>query len=93
MPGKKIIRRVAFLLLIGLFIFITRYIYLAAPIISAYGAKTACSAVYLQHRKMETVIAEELSDFPFSIATYTLDEQDSSVTGSVWGFAKRKAIS
>lgn len=92
MPGKKIIWRVAFLLLIGLFIFITRYIYLAAPIISAYGAKTACSAVYLQHRKLQTVIAEELSGFPFSMATYIMDEQDSSITGSVWGFAKRKAI-
>lgn len=92
MPGKKIIRRIAFLLLIGLLVFITRYIYLAATIVSAYGAKTACSAVYLQHRKIQTVIAEELSGFPFSVATYTLHEQDASVTGSVWGFAKRKAI-
>lgn len=91
-PGKKIIRRIAFLLLIGLLVFITRYIYLAATIVSAYGAKTACSAVYLQHRKIQTVIEEALSDFPFSVATYTLHEQDSSVTGSVWGFAKRKAI-
>jgi hypothetical protein len=63
-PGKKIIRRITFLLLIGLFVFIGRYIYMAAPIISAYGAKTACSAVYLQHRKLQTVIAEELSGFP-----------------------------
>lgn len=92
MPGKKIIRRIASLLLIGLFVFIARYIYLAATIISAYGAKTACSAVYLQHRKIQTVIAEKLSGFPFSVATYTLHEQDASVIGSVWGFAKRKAI-
>ncbi|HRO45429.1 serine hydrolase [Agriterribacter sp.] len=92
MPGKKIIWRIVFLLLTGLLIFLARYIYLAAPVISAYGAKTACSAVYLQHRQIQTVIEEELSDFPFSVATYTLNEHDASVTGSVLGFAKRKAI-
>lgn len=92
MPGKKIIGRTAFLLLMGLLVFIARYVYLATPVISAYGAKIACSAVYLQHREIQTVIEEELSAFPFSIATYTLNERDASVTGSVWGFAKRKAI-
>lgn len=92
MFGKKKIWRIACLLLIVVFFFITRYLYLAMPIISAFGAKVICSAVYLQQRKIQTVIDEELSGFPFSIATYTLNARDSSVTGTVWRFAKRKAI-
>lgn len=60
--------------------------------ISGYGAKNVCSAVYLQHRDPKAVIKEELSDFPLSLGSFTVNEEDSSVTGSVWGFAKRKAI-
>lgn len=92
MPRKKVIYRIAFLLLICLLVIVTRYVYRAASVINAYGAKIICSAVYLQHRSIQNVIEEELSAFPFSLATYTLNEQDSSVTGSVWGLVNRKAI-
>lgn len=92
MLRKKNIWRIAFLLLIGLLVFSGRYIYLAASIVNAYGAKIACSAVYLQHRSVQKIIEEELSAFPFSLATYTLNEKDSSVTGAIWGLAKRKTI-
>src|SRR5262249_10397037 len=33
-----------------------------------------------------------LGGFPLSLGSFHVDEKDSSVTGSVWGFAKRKAI-
>ncbi|MBI2729852.1 MAG: serine hydrolase [Sphingobacteriales bacterium] len=62
------------------------------PLISGYGAKYLASSIYLQHRNANDVIKEDLGDFPKSLASYTFDEKDSSVTGSVWGFAKRKAI-
>ena len=68
------------------------YLWLAFPIISGYGAKNLCSAVYLQHRNPDKVIQEDLNDFPLSLGTYTVNVSDSSVTGSVWGFAKKKAI-
>lgn len=92
MLGKKNIWRIVLLLLTGLLVFSGWYIYLAASIVNAYGAKIACSAVYLQHRSVQKIIEEELSAFPFSLATYTLNEKDSSVTGAIWGLAKRKAI-
>ena len=38
------------------------------------------------------VIREDLGAFPFSLGTFTVNEKDSSVTGSVWGLAKRKTI-
>ncbi len=92
MPRKKVIYRIAFLLLLSLFIYGIGYIYQAMSIINAYGAKITCSAVYLQHRNVQNVTEEELSAFPFSLSTYTLNEQDSSVTGTMLGLAKRKAI-
>ena len=88
---KIITRSVLLLLLLTLAIGIW-YAWRAFPIISGYGAKNLASAVYLQHRKPADVIKEDLGDFPLSLGTFSVNEKDSSVTGSVWGFAKRKAI-
>jgi hypothetical protein len=89
---KKIITRIILLLLfitIGLFIWFTLTVF---PAISGYGSKNLCSAVYLQHRNPADVIKEDLADFPLSLGTFTVNEKDSSVTGSVCGFTKRKTI-
>jgi CubicO group peptidase (beta-lactamase class C family) len=60
--------------------------------VSGYGSKNLCSAVYLQHRSPADVIREDLADFPQSLGKFTVNEKDSSVTGSVWGIAKSKTI-
>lgn len=89
---KKIIIRILIgfiLLLVMMLIWMIRNVF---PVISGYGAKNLCSAVYVQHRNAADVIKENLADFPVSLGTYTLNTVDSSVTGSVWGFAKQKAI-
>ncbi len=62
------------------------------PAVSGYGAKNMCSAIYLQHRDIKDIEREDLAGFPLSLGTFTWDEKDSSVTGTVWGLAKRKAI-
>ena len=41
---------------------------------------------------LEQVIKNDLSSFPLNLGTYKVDRADSSVTGTVWGFALRKAI-
>lgn len=92
MSRRKIIIRTILVIVIGALAFGLRYAWRSFPIISGYGAKNLCSAVYLQHRNAKEVIAEDLGDFPLSLGSYTLNEKDSSVTGSVWGFARRKAI-
>src|SRR4051794_25923023 len=89
--GKVIFRIVLILLLLLLFLGVW-YAWHAFPIISGYGAKNLASAVYLQQRNPAYVIKEDLGDFPLSLGTYIVNEKDSSVTGTVWGFAKRKAI-
>lgn len=77
------------LFFVGAFFWLSCYVF---PAISGYGSKNLCSAVFLQHRNPADVIREDLSKFPISIGTFTLNENDSSATGSVWGIAKRKTI-
>lgn len=77
------------LILIGLFAWLAIAVF---PAISGYGAKNMCSALYLQHRAKEAIIREDLADFPKSLGSYTVDEKDSVVTGSVFGLARKKAI-
>jgi len=92
MPLRKIILRSIYtLLLLALSIGI-RYAWRAMPIISGFGAKNMASAVYLQHRNPDEVLKQELGFFPMSVGSFTVNREDSSVTGSVWGLAKRKAI-
>ncbi|MBS1646704.1 MAG: serine hydrolase [Bacteroidetes bacterium] len=62
------------------------------PIISGYGAKNMCSAVFLAHRNEQDVRTQELGFFPMKLGTFKVNYQDSSVTGSVFGFAACKAI-
>ncbi|WP_276503383.1 serine hydrolase domain-containing protein [Terrimonas pollutisoli] len=92
MAKRKIIRRTLLLLLLLALGFAFWYGWQAAPIISGYGAKNMASAVFVQHRRLDDVLKEDLAGFPFSLGTYTVNEKDSSVTGSVWGLGKRKAI-
>ena len=88
---KKILMFVSLALLLLIVIGIW-YAWRAFPIIAGYGAKNMASAIYVQHRKPADILREDLGGFPFSVGTYEVNEKDSSVTGSVWGFAKRKAI-
>jgi len=61
------------------------------PIISGYGAKNLCSCYYNSGRSVESIIQNELSGFLVKLGSFEINE-DSSATGSVFGFAKRKAI-
>lgn len=79
-------------LLIVFVISILIFIWEALPIISGYGAKVLCSGVFVAGRKSQDVIKGDLSGFPNNLGSYTVDLADSSVTGTVWGMATRKAI-
>src|SRR4030095_12182172 len=92
MSLRRIIKTAVLGLLLLMLIIIVGYAWRAFPIISGYGAKNLASAVYIQHRIPREVISEDLGDFPLSLGSYKVNEKDSSVTGSVWGFARRKAI-
>src|SRR6476620_11268345 len=83
------------LLLALLLIIILLFSWLSTTVfrdVSGYGSKNLCSAVYLQHRDSGNVIREDLADFPVSLGKFTVNNNDSSVLGSVWGISKSKAI-
>ena len=88
---KKILRVILLLLAVALGYGVW-YCWRAFPIISGYGAKNLASGIYLQRRNADSVIKQELSFFPVSLASYDIDSKDSSVTASVFGLAKIKAI-
>ena len=92
MQARKIVKRLIFAVLLVLVIAFIWIGFNVFPAVSGYGSKNLCSAIYLQHRDPAHVIREDLGDFPLSLGTFTVNKKDSSVTGSVWGLAKRKTI-
>jgi CubicO group peptidase (beta-lactamase class C family) len=92
MAKRKIIKRSVWVVLLAVLVYGIYYAWRSFPIISGYSAKNACSCLFIQHRDEEDVKREELGDFPLSLGSIAVDWKDASITGSVWGLAKRKAI-
>jgi hypothetical protein len=89
---KKILLRSFLVIFLIALIYAVIVAWGALPIISGYGSKALCSCVFLSGRDATDVIKKELGDMPLSLGTFSIDMKDSSATGSVFGFAKRKAI-
>lgn len=88
----KKIRRIILLFLVGLILLVTFYAWPRLPIITGFAAKGMCSGVFAGHRTPESVSARELSFFPISLARTKVHMDDSSVTATVLGLAKRRAV-
>lgn len=89
---KKLVKRILVVLLAGLLVFIVIYAWPRVPIITAFTAKGMCSSVFLAGKDPERVSAEDLSFFPISLAKAKINYEDKSVTATVFGLAKRKAV-
>lgn len=72
--------------------YFTQYAWRALPIISGFGAKAMCTCVFLNGRAAEDVKQQELGAGLQSLGSFQVNTTDSSVVGSVFGLAKRKAI-
>lgn len=92
MRKKRIILRTLLLLVIAALGYGIYYCWVSFPIVSGFGAKNLCSCVFLSGRSEEDVIKNELGDFPTTLASYSVNRTDSTVTATVWGMAKQKAI-
>ncbi|QNA45435.1 serine hydrolase domain-containing protein [Lacibacter sediminis] len=92
MRTRKIIIRSFSILLLLVIAAAVWYATKAFPIISGYFAKNLASGIYLQNRTADDVVKEDLAEFPFSLCNYSVNDSDRSVSVSVWGFAKKKAI-
>jgi hypothetical protein len=92
MKTKKIILRCLLVITVTALSYGVYYCWISFPIVSGYGAKNMCSAVFLAGRSEQQELEQELGFSPMTLGTFTVDYKDSSVIGSVFGFAKRKAI-
>ncbi|HKL33384.1 MAG TPA: serine hydrolase [Tangfeifania sp.] len=89
---KKNLKKLLWLVPVALIIGLIWFVWPRLPIITAYAAKGMCSSVFLAEKLPERVEAEDLSFFPISFADNTVNYQEKSVTSTVFGLAKRKAI-
>ena len=92
MKAKKIVKGIFLFSSLIVLAYGIRYCWFSFPIISGYSAKNACSCAFIQGRTKESINNEELASFPLSIGNFEINYKDSSVTGTVFGMAKRKAI-
>lgn len=92
MKFKKTIKRIFLFVLVIALGYGIYYCWFSFPIISGYSAKNACSCAFIQGRTKESINKEELGSFPLSLGSIEINYKDSSVTGTVLGMARRKAI-
>lgn len=90
-PKKIIVRSLGILLIaaVGLLIY---YGWTSFPLMAGYGTKVMCSAVFDGGRNELQVRDQDLSAYMMRMADFHVNYIDSSVTGSIFGFGKRKAI-
>lgn len=89
---KKILKRILYVILLGILVFAVVYAWPRVPIMTAFAAKGMCSSVFLAGKDPDRVNAEDLSFFPISLAKCEIDYEEKSVTATVFGLAKRKAV-
>ncbi|MFW5645450.1 MAG: serine hydrolase domain-containing protein, partial [Bacteroidota bacterium] len=89
---KKTFRRLIWLLIVIAIIGITWFVWPRLPIITAFASKGMASSVFVANKDPERVEAEDLSFFPINLARSEIDYEEKSVTSTVFGLAKRKAI-
>jgi CubicO group peptidase (beta-lactamase class C family) len=83
---------ILFFVITGLFAYAIHDSWVLLPIITGYGAKYMCSAVFIAGHNEQKLRQEDLDFFPITYATFTINYSDLSVSGSVFGFAQSKAI-
>lgn len=89
---KKIIGRSLLVVLVVALAWAIHYAWVSFPVISGFDAKQVCTCMFVSNRTKQSIDTGEMSGYPLSLARYEINMQDSSVTASVFGLAKRKAI-
>jgi CubicO group peptidase (beta-lactamase class C family) len=89
---KKVLKSLLYLVIIAIIAGGVIYAWPRLPIITTYAAKNMCSCVFIAERDPESVKKQDLSFFPISLATTKINSDEKSVTASLLGLVKRKAV-
>ncbi|MCK4346811.1 MAG: serine hydrolase [Bacteroidales bacterium] len=89
---KKLLKRTLYVVLLGILVFAIVYAWPRVPIITVFTAKGMCSSVFIADKDPERVYTEDLSFFPISLAKAKVNYEERSVTATVFGIARRKAV-
>ena len=89
---KKVIRYSSLFIFALILAYIIHYAWVSFPIISGFDAKEMCSCLFVSGRDKQDIETSEFADFPYNLASFNINTEDSSVTCTIWGMAKRKAI-
>ncbi len=89
---KKNIRRLSLVVILIVLAWVIHYAWISFPIISGYDAKQMCTCIFVSERNEKDIESSDLADFPFKLASNKVDYVDSSVTSTILGMAKKKAI-
>jgi CubicO group peptidase (beta-lactamase class C family) len=92
MKIKKTVLVIFLLIIISALSYAFYYCWITFPILSGYGAKNMCSAIFLGGSSEQMVREQDLNFSPITLGKFIVDYKNSSVTGTVFGFAKHKAI-
>jgi len=79
-------------LFLVLIVIVVWYAWPRIPIITGYAAKSMCSGVFVAERQPASIKAQDLSFFPINLAKAKVNYADKSVTATLFGLAKRKAV-
>ena len=89
---KRIWLRILLILVLILICVVIYFSKTSFPVVTGYSAKQMCTCMFVSGRDKKDVDTNELAGFPFSLASTEVNYKDSSVTSSVWGLARQKAI-
>lgn len=73
-------------------VLIIYYAWVSFPIMTGFAAKQLCTCTFVSGRDQKDIEANELGFFPIRFVKNEVNLQDSSVTSSLLGMAKKKAI-
>ena len=73
-------------------VFVFYYAWVSLPIMTGFSAKQMCTCMFVSGRDQKDIEANELGFFPLSFVKNNVNPGDSSVTSSVLGLARKKAI-
>jgi hypothetical protein len=88
---KKIKRILLAIAIVGLsyFIYDTS---VKLPVVTGYSAKDICSGIFIANRSLESLVENDINYSFMSKTSIKVDENEKSVTASIFGLFPRKAI-